>query len=108
MGNHTMSDFRAIIRRPLVRQRTGYSNSTIDRLEKTEEFPKRVQLGERAVGWYADEIDAWITSRVRGFGRRLPTRHTPSSARESQSTPLLNNPDGQNGEIDKSGEGSQR
>src|SRR5215475_11620853 len=99
MGNHTMSDFRAIIRRPLVRQRTGYSNSTIDRLEKTNEFPKRVQLGERAVGWYADEIDAWITSRVLCFGRRLPALHILSSAPVFQSLVLLNYPARQRAQI---------
>src|SRR5262249_2980009 len=43
----TMSNFRAIIRRPLVRQRTGYSNSTIDRLEKTAAIESAELEGKR-------------------------------------------------------------
>ena len=33
-------------------------------------FPKPVKLGERAVGWKADEIADWIETRERaGIGR---------------------------------------
>jgi prophage regulatory protein len=42
-----------------------YSFAHIARLEKAGQFPKRVILGACRVAWFADEIDAWITSRPR-------------------------------------------
>ena len=62
---------RRIIRDPEVERRTGYSRTQRWRLEKVEKFPQRVQLTENgAVGWYEDEIDEWILSRIRRGGRR--------------------------------------
>lgn len=56
---------RAIYRRPTVRDRTGYSDSSIDRLEAMGLFPARVKLNPygRAVGWMVDEVDAWLQNR---------------------------------------------
>jgi prophage regulatory protein len=83
----TVSDHRVIIRRPVVRQRTGYSDSQRDRLEKKGEFPQRVQLGERAVGWYEDEVDQWIRARVRGRGRTLSEQHGGRSIEPPSASP---------------------
>jgi prophage regulatory protein len=66
---------RMILRKPAVRERTGLSDAQIWRLERAEQFPARVQISPGAVGWFSDEIDAWIEARARGFGRR-PTRST--------------------------------
>lgn len=44
-----------------------YSFVHIGRLEKVGEFPSRIQLGQCRVAWYADEIEAWIASRPRGY-----------------------------------------
>jgi prophage regulatory protein len=66
---------RRIIRKPEVRRRTGLSDTTIWRKEKGGEFPQRVQLSSdgMAVGWFEDEVDAFIHSRVRGPGKRPPS-----------------------------------
>ena len=61
---------RIIIRFPEVKRRTGKSATQVWRDEKGGTFPVRVQLGPNAVGWYEDEIDAWIEARPRGGGRR--------------------------------------
>jgi prophage regulatory protein len=63
---------RRIIRRPEVEGRTGYSGTTIWRKERDGQFPKRVQLSSdgMAVGWYEDEVDDWIQSRIRKPGKR--------------------------------------
>lgn len=53
-----------ILRKPAVIARVGYSGMHIDRLEKAGRFPKRVRLGENAVGWLENEIDAWLQERV--------------------------------------------
>ncbi len=64
---------RNIIRKPVVQQRTGLSDTTIWRLEKAGEFPARIQITEAgAVGWYEDEVDRWVHERVRGAGKRPP------------------------------------
>ncbi|WP_376957678.1 AlpA family phage regulatory protein [Azospirillum sp. A26] len=45
----------------------GYSRMHVDRLEKAEKFPKRVQIGANAVGWMESDIVAWVASRTRGL-----------------------------------------
>lgn len=56
---------RTIIRRPEVIGRVGLKKSQIAVLVRRGEFPPPVQLGARAIGWYADEIDQWVTNRPR-------------------------------------------
>jgi prophage regulatory protein len=63
---------RNIIRKPAVRKRTGLSDSQVWRLERDGRFPSRVQLSPMAVGWYEDEVDAWVHARVRASGRQPP------------------------------------
>lgn len=44
---------------------TGLSKSQCYRKAKRETtFPKPIKLGERASGWIAAEVDAWLASRV--------------------------------------------
>lgn len=42
-----------------------YARQHIPRLEAAGKFPVRVQLGDCRVGWYEDEVEAWIESRPR-------------------------------------------
>lgn len=42
----------------------GMKRSWIYQKTKDGEFPKPIKLGERAVAWYASDIDAWIKSRA--------------------------------------------
>lgn len=48
-----------------VVQRTGLSESTIRRLEKRGDFPRRCNLSGRAVGWSEEEVEEWIQERLR-------------------------------------------
>jgi prophage regulatory protein len=48
---------------PQVRTITGLSRSTIFRLEREGNFPKRRRLSAKAVGWVASEIHDWLASR---------------------------------------------
>ena len=54
-----------ILRLPEVRKLTGLSRASVYRLEGLGEFPRRVRISERARGWLADEIQAWVESRPR-------------------------------------------
>ncbi len=56
---------QAILRLPVVKQHTGLSRSEIYRREALGEFPKRVSLGARSVGWVESEVQAWIEERIR-------------------------------------------
>jgi prophage regulatory protein len=56
---------RVILRKSEVLSRVKLCYQTIWRKEKLGKFPARIKLGDRAVGWYSDEIDKWIESRER-------------------------------------------
>jgi predicted DNA-binding transcriptional regulator AlpA len=80
---------RRIIRRAEVRRRTGYSDTQRWRLEQEEKFPKRVLLNpdvgpQGGVGWFEDEVDAWVRARVRGVNRPLPIKGGRKPKAETQ------------------------
>ncbi len=54
-----MSEHR-IIRLKKVKELTSLSDSSIWRREKEGLFPSRRYLGGRAVGWFYDEVLAWL------------------------------------------------
>ena len=55
---------RRIIRQRPVLDRTGYSRSRLYVLINQGKFPKPIKLGERAVGWIEDEVDAHIDQLI--------------------------------------------
>jgi prophage regulatory protein len=58
-----------IIRKPELRSVTGLSTTTTDRLEKHGQFPQRIHLTGGHVGWWLDEVLAWLEARPRGSAR---------------------------------------
>ena len=59
-----------ILRRSEVERLTGLSRSTIYLLMTKGQFPRPVKLSERAVGWRACDIDAWLQERIEESVRR--------------------------------------
>ena len=53
-----------IERLPHVLARTGLGRSTLYALVAAGAFPAPVKLSIRAVGWRAEEIDAWLNARA--------------------------------------------
>jgi prophage regulatory protein len=53
-----------ILRLPRVKERCGLGRASIYAGVKNGTFPAPFKLGERAVGWLASSVDAWIQSRV--------------------------------------------
>ena len=49
-----------VLRLPDVKARTGLSRSSIYAYIKDGKFPQHIALGERSVGWYESEVDAWV------------------------------------------------
>lgn len=67
---------RTIIRKAEVRKRTGLSDTTIWRLEKAGDFPRRIQITDSGlVGWIEAEVEGWVHERIRGVGKRPPVGH---------------------------------
>ena len=53
-----------VLRKREVADRLGVSIMTIWRWEKSNDFPRRVQLGSGSVGYLEDEIDALLLPRA--------------------------------------------
>jgi prophage regulatory protein len=53
-----------IIRLPQAIQKTGLSRSTIYSLISRGEFPQKIQLSTRSIGFLESEINDWVTSKV--------------------------------------------
>lgn len=53
-----------VLRKKEVQSITGLSNSALrDRMLRNE-FPQKISLGARAVGWIDSEIYAWLNQRI--------------------------------------------
>ena len=63
---------RKVLRLPQVSSATGLSRATIYRKMENRSFPIAVRLSDRAIGWYADEIDDFNSnhSRISQLSRR--------------------------------------
>lgn len=59
-----------IIRVEQVIELVQLSRTTIWRMERENQFPQRVRLGTKAMGWKEAEIESWLAQRPRGT--RLP------------------------------------
>jgi prophage regulatory protein len=62
-----------VIRQKAVVEMTGLSRTTLWRLERQGNFPKRRRLGPNSVGWHEVEVLAWLESRPTGINR-LPRK----------------------------------
>lgn len=54
-----------IIRMPEAIKRVGLGRSAIYEAVNAGRFPRPVKLGERAIGFIEEEIDAWLKTRPR-------------------------------------------
>ncbi|HAT1569300.1 MULTISPECIES: helix-turn-helix transcriptional regulator [Kluyvera] len=64
-----MNDIDVIIREAQCKAITGICRTTRYMMEKEGTFPKKVQLGARAVGWRMSDIQEWIKTS----GAVIPT-----------------------------------
>jgi len=53
-----------IIRMKDVIGTTGLSRSSIYQKISSNQFPKQVRLGARAVGWVLDEVNNWVNHQI--------------------------------------------
>lgn len=57
-----------IYRRIDLEKRLGISRSTIYAWLKAGTFPPPIKLGQRAIGWRASDIEAWLAGRSNATG----------------------------------------
>ena len=55
---------KTILRITDVQKYLGLSRSTIYLFIKKGNFPTKIQLGERSVGFLSTDIDAWLDGRI--------------------------------------------
>jgi prophage regulatory protein len=53
-----------LLRFKAVQQAVSLSRTTLWRLERAGQFPKRRQLSANTVGWLKSEVDSWINNRA--------------------------------------------
>lgn len=56
--------FPRILRLPAVETAVGFKKSKLYELIQEGQFPQPVRLGNKSVGWLADEVQAWINARA--------------------------------------------
>jgi len=44
------------------------SRTTIWRMERAGDFPKRIQISANRIGWLEADVDAWVEERKQGHG----------------------------------------
>jgi len=59
---------RNILTQKQAEEKVGMNRITIWRKEKDGQFPLRVKLTDKKIGWFEDELDEWLESRPRGIG----------------------------------------
>jgi prophage regulatory protein len=63
--SYTFKPGTKVLRKPAVKATTGLSDSSIDRMIKSGDFPKPIQLGARAVGWPDFVVYDWLNERAK-------------------------------------------
>ena len=60
-----MTKYTEMLEIALVKKRTGYrSTQSIYNLMEKEDFPRPIAVGARTKRWVADEVEAWIQTRI--------------------------------------------
>jgi prophage regulatory protein len=66
-----------VLRLPQVCRTTGLGRSMIYQLEAEDQFPRRIKLGRRAVGWIEVEVQQWLAQRIQDSRLSSDARAVP-------------------------------
>jgi len=78
---------RRFIRKSELRRIVPLAGSTIYELEKSNDFPRRIQLTPRVPVWDLAEVEAWVDQRRKDTETgRIKTAAAPSKRRRKSST----------------------
>lgn len=68
-----MTSLPRIVTKKELKTIVPYSPQHILKLEKKGEFPKRIRIGARRVGWRLSDIENWLAMGERDAGVPAPT-----------------------------------
>ena len=71
---------RRVLRTHQVLELTNLTKGTLYRYVREDNFPAPIQLGPKLLGWFEDEVIAWLEARPRGL-------HSAEDARRLRSVP---------------------
>ena len=79
--NDSQQKGRRILRDPVVQERTQLSRVQRWRRVRAGTFPAPIQLGPNSIGWWEDEIEAWLAARPRvSYAAPAPAAPEPQAA----------------------------
>lgn len=55
-----------ILRKNKAAEKLQISTVTLWRLDQTPDFPRKVKIGARGIGYFEHELDAWLKSQQEG------------------------------------------
>ena len=67
-----------VIRRTQIKDWVGLHPDWCTKLSQRGQFPPRVKLGPRAVGWLEDDVRQWLAERREDVGSRISGVDRPS------------------------------
>ncbi len=62
-----------LLLQPEVEKITRLSGTTLWRLERAGKFPRRMKIGIKRVAWSAQEVSAWLDTRMEARVGESPT-----------------------------------
>jgi prophage regulatory protein len=65
VGDGRSKSGMSVLRLPTVCRVTGLARSTIYGMQAEGQFPKRIKLAMRAVGWVEQEVLDWLANRIK-------------------------------------------
>jgi prophage regulatory protein len=68
MSNVIATPEKRALSHKAVLERVPLSRTTLWRMERAGQFPKRIQLSPNRVAWLEADIDAWFEERQRNHG----------------------------------------
>ena len=71
---------RKVLRTHQVLELANLTKGTLYRFVRENNFPQPIQLGPKLLGWFEDEVTAWLEARPRGL-------HSAEDAQRLRSVP---------------------
>jgi prophage regulatory protein len=66
-----------------------YTRQHVGRLEKVDEFPRRVQLSPNTVAWVDTEIDEWVEAKIVARDRAVVDTLLEQRSAQSEIAPAV-------------------
>jgi prophage regulatory protein len=66
--NLTVTPTKRVLSQQAVLARVPVSRTTLWRMERAGDFPKRIQISANRIGWLEADVDAWLDERKASYG----------------------------------------